>query len=94
MLIATLSLHLRLPLCASLKEKRGKILPLMARLRREFNLSVAEMDLQDEWEESVIVCAMVGSSAAVLQASMQNVASWVEANWSHGDVWDTKIELI
>ena len=45
-MLTTLSLHLHLPGCASLKEKRGRIKPLMARLRREFNLSVAEMDLQ------------------------------------------------
>ncbi|GAB4539295.1 MAG: DUF503 domain-containing protein [Anaerolineales bacterium] len=93
-MIAVLALHLRLPMCASLKEKRGRIQPLMARLRREFNISVAEMDKQDEWEESVIACAMIGGSAAVLQASMQSVEKWVEANWSHGDVWDTKIEIM
>jgi len=34
-MIATLTIHLHLPACASLKEKRGRIQPLIARLHRE-----------------------------------------------------------
>lgn len=66
----------------------------MSRLHREFNVSVAEMDKHDTWDEAVIVCAMVGNDRAFLQSALQTVAKWVEANWSDGDVWDTKIEII
>ncbi len=93
-MLATLAIHLRLPLCSSLKEKRGRIKPLMSRLHREFNVSVAEMDKQDVWDEAVIVCAMIGNGGAFLQSALQNVAKWVEANWTDGDVWDTKIEVM
>jgi len=93
-MLAVLTLHLRLPACASLKEKRGRIKPLLARLRREFNVSVAEIDLQDKWTESVIACAMINSDATVLRQSLQTVAKWAEANWTDGDVWDSKIESV
>jgi uncharacterized protein YlxP (DUF503 family) len=93
-MLATLTVHLHLPTCTSLKEKRGRIKPLMSRLHREFNVSVAEMELQDKWDEALIVCAMVGNDQAFLQAALQNVAKWVNANWSDGDVWDTKIEIV
>lgn len=93
-MIATLSIHLRLPACASLKEKRGRIKPLMSRLHREFNVSVAEMDLQDKWDEAIIACAMIGNDAVFLRSALESVAKWVEANWSDGDVWDTKIEIV
>ena len=92
-MFATLTIHLRIPLCASLKEKRGRIKPFMSRLHREFNVSVAEMGKQDVWDEAIIVCGMVGNDSAFLQSALQTVAKWAEANWSHGDVWDTKIEL-
>ena len=92
-LLATLTIHLHLPACASLKEKRGRIKPLLARLRREFNLSVAEMDLQDKWTETIIGCAMINSDAVVLRQSLQTVEKWVEANWTDGDVMDVKIEI-
>ncbi len=94
MSIATLTVHLHIPACTSLKEKRGRIKPIISRLHREFNVSVAEMDLQDKWDEAVIFCAMVGNDAAFLQSALGNVAKWVEANWSDGDVWDTKIEIV
>ena len=92
-MIATLTIHLHLPACASLKEKRGRIKPLIARLHREFNVSVAEMDLQDKWQETVIVCAMVGNESGHVQSALQNVAKWVEGNWTDGDVIDQRLEV-
>ncbi len=93
-MIGLLTLHLRLPGCASLKEKRGRLQPFLHRLRREFNLSVAEMDLQDKWTEAVITCAMLGNDAAHLQSALETVRKWAETHWSDGDVLDTKIEMI
>lgn len=92
-MLAILTLHLRIPLCASLKEKRGRIKPFMSRLHREFNISVAEMDKHDTWDEAVIVCVMVGNDLAFLQSALQTVEKWAEANWRDGDVWDSKIEV-
>ena len=92
-MIATLTIHLHLPACASLKEKRGRIKPLIARLHREFNVSVAEMDLQDSWQEAVIVCAMVGNERGHVESALQTVAKWVEANWTDGDVIEQKVEV-
>ena len=93
-MLATLTIHLHLALCTSLKEKRGRIKPLISRLHREFNVSVAEMDLQDKWTEAIIACALVNSDAVVVQQSLQSVAKWVEANWTDGDVMDEKIEML
>ncbi|MBI4761266.1 MAG: DUF503 domain-containing protein [Chloroflexota bacterium] len=92
-MLATLTIHLHLPACASLKEKRGRIKPLMARLHREFNVSVAEMGLQDAWQEAVIVCAMVGNGHSHLEAALQTVSKWVEAHWTDGDVIEQRIEV-
>jgi uncharacterized protein YlxP (DUF503 family) len=93
-MLATLTFHLHLPACSSLKEKRGRLKPLLARLHREFNVSAAEMELQDKWTEAVIACAMLGNDAAHLQSALETVRRWVEANWPDGDVLDTKIELL
>ncbi len=93
-MIATLTFHLHLPACFSLKDKRGRIKPLMSRLRREFNVSVAEMDLQDKWSEAVIACAAINSDKVVLEQSLQSVAKWVDSHWPDGQVIDSKIEFI
>ena len=93
-MVGILTLHLHLPICSSLKEKRGRIKPLLARLHKEFNISVAEMDLQDKWHETIISCAMVGNNRVHLEQSLQEVAYWVDANWPDMQLMDDKIELI
>jgi uncharacterized protein YlxP (DUF503 family) len=93
-MIATLTIHLHIPGCSSLKEKRGYIKPLISRLHREFNVSVAEIDLQDKWQETVIGCAMMGNDRAFLESALQNVAKWVEGHWTDGDVVEQKIQLV
>jgi uncharacterized protein YlxP (DUF503 family) len=93
-MLGTLTLRLHLPTCSSLKEKRGRIKPLIARLHREFNVSVAEMDFQDSWQEAVISCAMVANERRHLEPALQNVARWVAGNWPDGMLVDQKIELI
>ncbi len=93
-MVATLTIHLHLPTCASLKEKRGRIKPLMSRLQREFNVSVAELDRQDQWQEAVIGCAMIGSGRGNLESALQTIAKWVEGNWPDGMVVQEKIEIL
>ena len=93
-MIGVLSIHLHIPACASLKEKRGHIKPLMARLHREFNVSVAEIGLQDKWQEAAIGCAMVGNERGHLESALQSVAKWVEGHWTDGDVISQKVEIV
>ncbi len=93
-MIAVLTLHLHLPGCTSLKEKRGRLKPLLARLHRQFNVSAAEVDLQDRHQEAVIACGMVGNAGGFLESSLANVRKWAEANWPDGDVLEAKIEII
>jgi uncharacterized protein YlxP (DUF503 family) len=52
------------------------------------------MDRQDAWQDAVICCAMVNSTAVQLQRSLQTVAKWVQANWPDGMVVNERIEVI
>jgi len=93
-MVGILTIHLHLPGCASLKEKRGRIKPLLNQLHKKFNLSVSEMNRQDMWQEAVIACALVNSDGAQIQRSLQVVSKWVAGNWPDGDVIDNQIEMI
>jgi len=93
-MVGVLTVHLHIPVCFSLKEKRGRIKPLIARLHREFNVSVAEIALQDKWQEAVIACAMVGNERGHLESALQSVAKWVEGHWKDGDVISQKVEIV
>jgi len=91
--IGALTLHIHLPGCASLKEKRGRLKPLIARLHREFNISVAEMKLNDKWQEAVIACVLVNNDTAHIQQALQVVARWVKSNWPDVQVIDESLEI-
>jgi uncharacterized protein YlxP (DUF503 family) len=93
-MVGILTLHLLIPGCASLKEKRGRLKPLLARLHRQFNLSVAELDLQDKWQETVIACGMLGNDRVHLEQSLQAILRWLETNWQDMQLIDDKIELL
>jgi len=92
--VGLLTLHLSIPGCASLKEKRSRLKPLLARLHREFNISVGEVDHQDAWQSAIIQCALVSSDAVHNQRSLQQIVHWVETNWLDVEVEDDQIELI
>lgn len=94
MSLGILTLHLYIPGCTSLKEKRGRLKPLLNRLHREFNISVAEVDHQDVWQSATIACALIGTEAGHSRRSLQKVTAWIETHWPDITVMDDQIELI
>ncbi len=92
--IGLLTLHLQLPGCNSLKEKRSIIKPILTRLPREFNVSAAEVDRQDAWREAVLACAVVSSDQTQTMRVLQQVLAYVESNWPDAPILDQKMELI
>lgn len=93
MAIGYLTLHLRLPMCSSLKEKRSQLKPLLNRLGKEFNLAVAELDYQDRWGETLIGCVTLSNDGTHTQRSLQKVLNWFERNYPHFYIIQEKIEL-
>lgn len=92
--IGVLALQLALPGCASLKEKRSRLKPLLARLHREFNISAAEVDQQDAWQSAVLLCAVASGDAAHAQRVLHNVIDWIETRWPDVEVESDQIEII
>jgi hypothetical protein len=92
--IGVLTLYLRLPGCASLKEKRSRLKPLLARLPREFNISAAEIDQQDLWHAAVIACALISADRGYAQRALETVRGWIEKNWPDIEIYDDRIELL
>lgn len=92
--IGVLTLQLQLPGCKSLKEKRGRLKPLIARLHREFNISVAELDRQDVWDEATLGCVMISNHHQFSESSLQTVVQWLTRNWPDVSLVDDQIEII
>jgi uncharacterized protein YlxP (DUF503 family) len=94
MALGVLTIYIQLPGCASLKEKRSRLKPLIARLHREFNISIAEMDRLDSWQEAVLVCALVSNDNGHTQRSLRIVVEWIEKNWPDVLIVSENLEII
>lgn len=94
MTIGILTLHFLLPGCTSLKEKRSHIKPLLARLHREFNISAAEVDRNDAWQESVIACALVSNEKAFTQRVLEKIVTYSEEHFPDLELLEHHVELL
>ncbi len=52
--VGLLTLELHIPDAQSLKDKRQVLRSLKDKLRRQFNVAVAELDHHDAWQRSVV----------------------------------------
>ncbi len=59
--VGVLTLELRLENSHSLKDKRHVVRSLKDRLRRKFNVAVAEIDYQDLWQRAALAAVTVSS---------------------------------
>ena len=73
MIIGTLRVRLLLREARSLKDKRQVVLSIKDRLRQSFNVSVAEIEAQDNRQMVVLGIAMVGNEAHPLKKTLAEV---------------------
>lgn len=92
--LGVLTLTLHIPGCASLKEKRGRLKPLLARLHKNYNVSAAEIDYLDVHQNSVISVALVSNDPKHTRRVLQKIADWIDTGWPDVDLMDDVIELL
>ena len=71
--IGLLTLHLHIEHAQSLKDKRQVLRTLKDRLRKRFNVAVAELDFQDSWQSSLIGVVTVSASEPYARQVLENV---------------------
>jgi len=92
--LAILNLHLYMPENQSLKQKRGIIKPILAKLHHDYNLSASEVDHLNSWKESLIVCAVVSNDSVHNEKILQKAATAIESAFPHIYILDQSIEFI
>jgi len=78
--IGVLTLELRLENSHSLKEKRHVVKSLRDRLHNKFNVSVAEIEAQDNRQMIVLGFAMVGNEAHPLKQALGEIVNALKAH--------------
>jgi uncharacterized protein YlxP (DUF503 family) len=94
MVVGICTIDLSLPGNDSLKDKRSVLKPLLLRIRREFNVSVAEVDHQDAWNAATIGVASVSNDAAYLHGLFEKLVRWMDSTHLDVEVQDWQIEIV
>ncbi len=71
--VGVLTLEIQIPYSHSLKEKRAVLLKIRDRLRRRFNVAVAELDHQDVWQRATLGVVSISGSQQLLESLFQQV---------------------
>ena len=92
--VGLLTLEIYVPGVSSLKEKRGIVKPLLARIRNDFNVSVAEVEDQDQLGHTVISVAAVSANRDYVHGLLERVAQSVSAWRLDAELVDYTIEML
>jgi hypothetical protein len=71
--VGSLRVRLRVREARSLKDKRQVVQSIKDRLRQNFNVSVAEVDSQDDRQLAVLGVAVVGGEAGPVRGTLQQI---------------------
>jgi uncharacterized protein YlxP (DUF503 family) len=80
MIVGSLLVRLLLRESRSLKDKRQVLRSIKDRLRNSFNVSVAEVEAQDNRQLAVLGLAMVGSETAPVRGELEKIVEALRAH--------------
>lgn len=93
-IIGLCTVKLYLPGTHSLKEKRGILKSMLARMHNTFNVSAAEVDHQDVWQTAGIAFVLVGTSPVHVNQVIQNVLEWIETHFPDAPITHHETEIL
>ena len=93
MVVGLLTLELHFPGARSLKDKRHVLRGLQARIRKQFNVSVAEVEFQDLWQRARLAVVAVNTDHVHLESTLHSVAGEA-ASARDAELVDQQLEVL
>jgi uncharacterized protein YlxP (DUF503 family) len=94
MIVGVARITLTLPAVHSLKEKRGVLKSLLARLQNRFNVSAAEVGENDNWGTAVIGITCASTSVRHADEMLASAVRFIEQNAAEYYVADVETETL
>ena len=93
MIIGALRVEFYIPDNRSLKGKRRIVKSMVDRVRQRFNVSIAEVGANNDWQRIQLGITLVGNEKAYIDASLSKVLSYLESLYL-AQLMSSKIEFI
>jgi uncharacterized protein YlxP (DUF503 family) len=78
--VGLLQVELTIPSADSLKAKRMVLRSLKDRIRKNFNVSIAEVDDNDQWQSAVLAVALVSNDKRFANQVLSKVVDFIESS--------------
>ena len=91
--VGLLTVDLQIPGSRSLKNKRKVVSSITSRLRRRFNVAVAEVDYQDKWQRCRVGVSAVSNDARHVDSQLRKVLDAIEG-MGLAVILDFEIEIL
>lgn len=93
MIIGACTLKLLIYESNSLKDKRHVIKSIIGKIQSRFNVSIAELDLNDSWQTSIIGFACVTNDTTHANQVITNVVKFIDGD-SRVEIVEHNIEIL
>lgn len=93
MLIGSCYIELRLFTPQSLKEKRHIIKSIMDRIKNKYNVSIAEVELNDKWQMAGIGIACVSNDSKIIDSTFNSIIEFLDGD-TRFDITTIDIETL
>ena len=80
MIVGLLTLEIYIPYSHSLKEKRKALNSLKDRLKKKFNIALAELDYQSKWQRALIGMVTINNQKRVIESLFEKILQDTEKN--------------
>jgi len=80
--VKSVLIDIYIPSSRSLKNKRSVVQGMLKKIRNRFNVSVAEIDGLDKWQQAVVGITIISNSAVILEKTHSDIISFIENNYS------------
>lgn len=77
-IVGLCTVELQLPESGSLKTKRQTLRSVLARVRQQFNVSIAEVDHQDSWQLATIAMTCVSTDASYIHGLFERAVRYID----------------
>ncbi len=93
MAVGILTIEIFIPASLSLKEKKRTLNSLKERLRRTFNISIAEIGLHGKWQRSILAVANVNVNKKQAESQLNKIIDFID-KFGKVQLLDCQTELL